>query len=60
MSDYGKPWSRIPEHVERLIRRGKIRPPLYRLDESFLKLPRPADPEGDVLAALIGTRREAR
>jgi antitoxin (DNA-binding transcriptional repressor) of toxin-antitoxin stability system len=43
---------------EELERAGLIRRPTRRLDESFWALPRPADPEGSVLAALLAEREE--
>jgi prevent-host-death family protein len=41
---------------EELERAGLIRRPTRRLDEAFWALPRPADPEGWVRAALIAER----
>jgi prevent-host-death family protein len=43
---------------EDLERAGLIRRPARRLDASFWALPRPADPDGSVRAALIAEREE--
>lgn len=43
-----------------LIRTGLARPPKEKLPKNFWKLPRPADPEGRVLAALIEEREQGR
>lgn len=43
-----------------LVRRGMIRPASRPLGRDFWKLPRPKDPEGQVLAALLEERAESR
>lgn len=46
--------------VMALIRAGLARPPVKTLPRDFWKLPRPRDPEGRALAALIKEREEGR
>lgn len=67
VTDRGTPIARIvplprPDSAgadwEELERAGLIRRPDRRLDQRFWSLPRPADPEGRVLAALIAEREE--
>lgn len=43
---------------ELLIRSGRVRPPTAALPKGFWKSPRPKDPEGRSLAALLDERRE--
>jgi prevent-host-death family protein len=45
-------------HLERLEKAGLLRRPTRKLDASFWKLPRPKDPEGAVLKALLAEREE--
>lgn len=54
--DAGGNQTRIAE----LIRAGLARPPLQGLPEDFWELPRPDDPRGRSLAALIEERAEGR
>jgi prevent-host-death family protein len=43
----------IGRHVSGLVRAGLARAPLKRLDEAWLKAPRPRDPEGRSLQAVL-------
>ncbi|NLG68099.1 MAG: type II toxin-antitoxin system prevent-host-death family antitoxin [Firmicutes bacterium] len=43
-----------------LVESGLVRPPQAPLPEDFLARPRPADPEGRLLAALLEERSEGR
>lgn len=45
-------------HLERLEKAGLIRRPTRKLDASFWKLPRPRDPRGAALRALLAEREE--
>lgn len=47
-----------PAELEAMIRAGLIRPPRKKLGPEFWDLPRPADPEGYVLKALLEEREE--
>lgn len=69
VTERGKPVARLvpvsdPERMEsrlaQLIRAGLARPPREPLRPDFWKLPRPKDPEGRVLAALLEEREESR
>jgi prevent-host-death family protein len=68
ITDRGHPIARIvplaPQEaaeagLEELERAGLIRRPERRLDPDFWSLPRPADPEGRVRAALAAEREES-
>jgi len=70
ITDRGKPVALLgPVRVDKrgnqtrmaeLIRAGLARPPLQKLPEDFWELPRPDDPQGASLAALIDERAEGR
>lgn len=66
VTERGRPIARIlklrdmDKETEDLVRRGVARPPLGELGDDFWDLPRPADPEGKALAALIEDRRTGR
>lgn len=69
VTERGRPVARLapvslPEQMEArvswLIRMGLARPPLRRLSKDFWKLPRPKDPQGRVLEALLEERVEGR
>jgi prevent-host-death family protein len=45
---------------DELIRTGRLRPPVKKLDKAFWKLPRPKDPTGRGLDVLLDERREGR
>ena len=46
--------------MQELARQGLVRLPQKPLDEAFWKLPRPADPKGLVLKAVLEERRSGR
>lgn len=48
------------ERLERLEREGKIRLGTGRIREEFWSLPRPEDPEGLLLKALLEDREQGR
>lgn len=67
VTDRGRPIARLtpiaPQEqpdarVEQLIRMGLARPPIAPLPPDFWELPRPADPEGLALKALLEEREE--
>lgn len=67
VTDRGKPVARLTgligvqhfnERLERAIREGRIRPPTAKLPADFWKMPRPQDPEGLALKALLEERAE--
>ena len=69
VTERGKPIARLlpivaPESVEvrmtRLVAAGLVRPPLRPLPKSFWTMPRPKDPKGLVLKALLEERAEGR
>jgi prevent-host-death family protein len=69
VTDRGKPVARLlpvggsdqaKSRMVELVRAGLARPPRERLGKDFWKLPRPKDPEGKVLAALLEERAESR
>ena len=68
VTERGKPIARIvplpaeslDSSMEDLVRAGVVRPPTRKLDEEFFRLPRPADPHGLALAALLEDRRSGR
>jgi len=69
ITDRGLPVARIvPLDSERwlktrvmeLVESGLAKPPAAKLPKDFWKLPRPADPEGHGLRALLEERREGR
>lgn len=69
VTDRGTPVARlapvnVPQRVEarmqELIRAGLARAPIKALPSDFFERPRPEDPEGLVLAALLEDRAEGR
>lgn len=69
VTDRGRPIARLapiaPQEqpdarIERLIKLGLARPPIAPLPPDIWEWPRPADPQGLALAALIEERREGR
>ncbi len=69
VTDRGRPVARLTPvggrtqgeaHMEELIRAGLARPPIAPLPPDFWEMPRPADPEGHSLAALLEERAEGR
>ena len=69
VTERGRPVARLapvnaPEkadaHLQRLIRAGLARPPVRKLPADFWERPRPADPDGRILAALLEERAEGR
>ncbi len=69
VTDRGRPVARLTPvtgmahgeaRLEELIRAGLARPPIAPLPPDFWDMPRPADPEGRVLAALLEERAEGR
>lgn len=69
VTDRGKPVARllpvggsdqIESRMVELVRAGLARPPREPLGKDFWKLPRPKDPEGKALAALLEERAESR
>lgn len=69
VTDRGRPVARLvpiapqdqPDaRTEQMIRMGLVRPPIAPLPPDIWDWPRPADPNGLALAALIEERREGR
>lgn len=69
VTDRGKPVARLmpigdPERLDarlaELVRTGRMRPPEAPLPTDFWKRPRPKDPDGTVLSALLEEREESR
>ncbi len=69
VTDRGKPIARIvpldsaagfPPHLVELERQGLVRLGTGRIPRGFWNLPRPSDPEGLSLAALLEEREEGR
>jgi prevent-host-death family protein len=67
VTDRNKPVARLgpvaaqgDARVMALVRAGLARPPLKPLPRNFWQLPRPRDPKGRALAALIEEREEGR
>lgn len=69
MTERGRPIARLsgmergaePDaRVARLVREGRIRLPTASLPEGFWDAPRPSDPQGRGLDALLDDRREGR
>jgi prevent-host-death family protein len=46
--------------LDSLVREGRLRRAAGKLDQSFWKMPRPRDPRGRSLAALLAEREEGR
>jgi prevent-host-death family protein len=66
ITEHGRPVARIvpaesdDERLAELERQGVLRRGKGAIPDDFFDLPRPADPEGSVRAALIEERREGR
>lgn len=69
VTERGKPVARLmpvgaadqtEARMVHLVRAGLARPPGEPLGKDFWKLPRPKDPEGKALAALLDERAESR
>ncbi len=69
VTDRGQPVARMvpvtdvhaaQAHMRELIRTGSLRPRRQRLPKDFWTRPKPADPEGAVLQALLQDRAEGR
>jgi prevent-host-death family protein len=69
VTEHGRPVARLvpiagkshgDARMQELIRAGLARPPIAPLAANFWDLPRPSDPEGRVLAALLEERAEGR
>ena len=69
ITDRGQPVARLARvegserqdaHYQRLVREGRIRPPLRSLPDDFFERRLPEDPEGKALEFLIEERREGR
>lgn len=69
VTDRGKPIARLAPirgttalaaRMEELLRNGRVRPPTKEFDAEFWDLPRPEDPKGLALRALIEERRGGR
>lgn len=67
ITDRGRPVARLGPlagdaalegRLAELARAGLVRPPSARLEPSFLRAPRPSDPEGRSLAAVLEERAE--
>jgi prevent-host-death family protein len=50
----------IPPHLKELERAGLIRSGSGRINKEFWKLPRPSDPKGLAIKALLEERQESR
>ena len=65
ITEHGRPIARLmplpswdmDAATEELVRKGLAKPPERPLGEDFFRLPRPQDPEGLVLKALLEERR---
>ena len=66
ITEHGRPVAKIvaagsaDERLDELERQGILRRGSGTIPDGFFDLPRPSDPEGSVLAALIEERREGR
>jgi prevent-host-death family protein len=66
VTDRGRPVARIVpyesggDEIDSLARTGHVRRPRAILPEGFWERPRPADPKGRLLAALLEERESAR
>ena len=69
VTDRGMPVARIvpldadrwmKTRLKELVESGLAKPPVAKLPKDIWKLPRPADPEGHGLEALLEERREGR
>ena len=68
ITDHGRPVARMspihmkpgtPEHLQDLVRRGIVRQGTGKIPDDFWDLPRPKDPEGAILKALLDEREES-
>jgi prevent-host-death family protein len=50
----------LPDHLAEMARQGLVRVGSRRLSRAFWSLPRPKDPKGGVLAALLEEREQGR
>jgi prevent-host-death family protein len=50
----------LPDHLAEMARQGLVRIGSQRLSRAFWSLPRPEDPKGRVLAALLEEREQGR
>ena len=50
----------VNAHMKELIERGLAKPPVAKLPKDIWKRPRPADPEGLGVKAILEERREGR
>jgi prevent-host-death family protein len=50
----------LPDHLAEMVRQGLARVGSRRLSRAFWSLPRPKDPKGRVLAALLEEREQGR
>jgi prevent-host-death family protein len=65
ITEHGRPIARLmplpswdmDAAMEELVRKGLVKPPERPFDEEWWNLPRPEDPEGLVLQALLEERR---
>ncbi|OLD40886.1 MAG: hypothetical protein AUI83_21655 [Armatimonadetes bacterium 13_1_40CM_3_65_7] len=57
---FGRAQAEVPAHVLELARAGLIRLGSGKLPKGFWKMPRPADPTGAVLKALLEERESGR
>jgi prevent-host-death family protein len=66
ITDRGRPVARLSrvdderDELDELIRIGAARGPVKPLPDDFFDMPRPADPDGRALRALLEERREGR
>jgi prevent-host-death family protein len=66
ITDRGRPVARLSRvddergEMDELIRTGAARGPVKPLPDDFFDVPRPADPDGSVLRALLEERSEGR
>lgn len=66
ITEHGRPVARLvpalsdDERLDELERQGLLRRGTGSLPDNFFDLPRPADPEGSIRAAIIEERREGR
>ena len=50
----------LPDHLAEMVRQGQARVGSRRLSRAFWSLPRPRDPKGRVLRALLEEREQGR
>ena len=49
----------LPEHLQEMVRQGQARAGTGKIPKEFWNLPRPSDPEGAILRALLDEREES-